>query len=152
MHCLFKTDCVLQLRHHQINDDSLAVLHSQVFSAFSQCLHICMENNRCLLGESCDVCETITDLAGHSVSCFEDPSVCSTCKSFLNIIEYHMSHCEACDMHLCTKLKLKLLKYNWNLEPGLWKLWPKIQRYVSSLFPEKYKPQSRPPIPLPRGM
>lgn len=51
------------------------------------------------------------------------------------MLEYHLLNCYTCDMHLCTKLKLKLLKYHSTVVGGLVELWPKIQQYISRLCP-----------------
>lgn len=103
-----------------------------------------MENEPLLQGDVCDVCLSITELAKHSMTCTGHPEVCMMCKSFYHIIEYHLKNCNSCEMHLCTKLKLKLMKYNLTVNSGLAELWPKIQQYVSRLFPDK--PTSFKPI------
>ena len=85
--------------------------------------------------DMCEICDCIGDLTKHSSVCMGHPEVCPTCKSFFNLLEYHLLSCKTCDMHLCTKLKLKLMKYHCTVDDGLVDLWPKIQQYISRLCP-----------------
>lgn len=143
-------DCVLFQLRYGYDEDTLADISEVVFSLFSKCLLIRMENqpNR----DQCDICDSITDLSRHAITCDEGhPEVCVLCRSFFNIIERHMIACDGCDMHLCVKLKLKLLKYNLLIDEGdLVHLWPKIQGYISRLFPDVTVPFR--PVVLPKSL
>lgn len=125
----------MQLKHGY--DESLPRgLSSSVFVPFNKCLVHCMQNGVNQNKEFCEICDSISDLAKHSSSCCGHPEACPTCKTFFNILEYHLLKCYACDMHLCVKLKLKLLKHSASASNGgLVDLWPKIQQYISRLFP-----------------
>lgn len=56
-------------------------------------------------------------------------------------------------MHLCMKLKLKLLKYSLRTDEGeLVHLWPKILGYVSRLFLDIIVPIKQPPVKSERAV
>lgn len=125
---------MLQLRHGY--DVTLpGQLSASVFTPFNKCLTICMENGIQSNRECCEICDSIGDLTKHSAVCCGHPEACPTCKSFFNLLDYHLRSCYTCDIHLCTKLKLKLMKHYNNTEGGLIELWPKIQQYIARLCP-----------------
>ena len=125
---------LFQLKHGH-DEDLPGDLSNSVFIPFNKCLHYCMQNGISLNKDHCEICDTIADLSKHASKCLSHPEICSSCKSFLHLLEYHLNNCYTCDMHLCTKLKLKMMKLGYGVSDGLLELWSKIQQYVSRFLP-----------------